>query len=196
MRRLALAAALLLAPTLAPAQGGGYHFANGTLYADGPFSADGCGRYVCLGLTAGAGGDGIAVAVTRATTTAAYAALGARAYTFVLADAVWWSACESGRPDAACSTGGGDYALQGFSSGPYLTQTFGVDPVDYGTYNTYALWVRAPVAFQALDAAGRVIATDAFAPSLVVTPEPSALALTLGGLAVLGAAGARRRRDA
>ena len=193
IRRLALVAACVLAPALASAQSvTSYQFANGTLLLEGVFSPTGCGTYLCLNLEAGAGGAGIIVSAVGQRFTDAFARTGAVRYEYQVYSRFFNRSCSRTVP-VFCEPDGGPLPFTGISGGPLPSVSYGLAVGDFQSYITYGVEVPAEVHFTAYDAAGAVVATDTFAPSIFVTPEPATLALTFGGLAVLAGVAVRRR---
>ena len=194
MHRLALAASLLLAPALAAAQPlASYQFGNGTLLLAPGFTPDGCGTYVCLAVRAGPGTYPNTIALDAVVTRVrpAYAALGpALFFDYRIPVGVGSRACPVPPSTMRCETDGSEFMLSGTNVAP-AHFFYGAGPTDGGTLNTYTVYVQPVVTFEVVGPDG-VLATDTFAPAVVVTPEPATLALMVGGLAVLGAVVRRR----
>ncbi|GJG87756.1 hypothetical protein tb265_29370 [Gemmatimonadetes bacterium T265] len=165
------------------------------LYADGTYSSGGCGICPYLGLTAGPFdvGPGIVVRVTRSAFPGANAALGAATYAFELQTSVAYRTCTTPDATTSCQPDFAYAPLHGGSFYPHPAQGVPVPPDNVGNYITFSVSLGDEVTFTAFDASDRVVTTDTFAPSLFVAPEPSTIALTLGGLGMLGAVTLRRR---
>ncbi len=154
-----------------------------------PSSFAGCGTYLCL--TFGVRSDN-RFAVLDVLPLPAYAALGA-------ADFYWRTSFRYRSIDLTCVARFGPIALCEDGGPIFLEPRVPSTLYQIGDPQIFATVITPlssppgapPGLFEAYDAAGAVIASERF--GIVATPEPATLALTAGGLLVLGGVTRRRR---
>jgi hypothetical protein len=196
---------------------------RGSLTLNGPFSLDGCGLYVCLTLEAGhvrpdtprdrflepvygpyaVYARGLTAALTpagRDLLAQLSAEYGAPVhFGWEVPYQAGYSSCSRWIPGQLPRVCDSDFGL-GFVSGNVASGAdFRSTTQEMGVHMGQAsgqYWMRlSSVTYLWAYAPQRSVLVDRFAPAVVVTPEPSAFALTAAGVAALAGLARRRARD-